>query len=1265
MVHLTRLLTFIAFLAIPAMAGAQTFPGLVGPNKILGRDEVTTGQVEQLTTANVAAMLESSLEAVLDLSDLQGSLTLAGDVDGAHGSNDLDEANVEAELEGVLDINELQGLATAANLGTDSVSADELNATGVEAELEAVLDLADLGDNYVADVADGTGIDGTASGVGATYTPTFDATELTGTTTFGAGAAVVAAADFSASDDVLIADDIDFGTGDVQIAYSANDLAFTGVTGDYSFDDTVLVTGTVDASDDLDAGDDVLIADDIDFGGGDVQIAYSANDLAFTGVTGDYSFDDTVGVTGSVTASVDVTATAGDVTSGDDVISGDDVLLSDNGVINFNAGDCSITEGGDLTLSGCGLAIDATTETNIEAAVEVTQLQGFGANVATWIGTPSVANLAAALSDEASGWANWQTTPSSANLATYMTDEAFSMADAELGAIAGLTSAANRIPYFTGSGTAALINFAPTDDNLDVVVGWDDSDGQYESLALAEIATEGTPAAGDFLLIYGAEGDLRKVDWDDLPGAGGGIDNVVEDTSPQLGGDLDLLGQTIFDSTMTVEAAFAADENAFTITGATDADDVGLTVFSTGDGANGTYYDFVHQSASPADGDLPLRIRTFAGTDGEEVGSIQLELDDGSSGSEDTHWRFFVDAAGASLEAFDILSTQVFTSTGTIGNIANTDGATGAALYLYHNSASPADGDIAGEIQVFAGADDEEVGSIALEVDDGSSGSEDTRWRFGVRSAGADVEAMVLTGTQLRTETGIMGNIAVADGATGAEIYAQQISASPADGDIPGRFNVYGGADDELIGSLALEIDDGSTTTEDTHWTINSRVAGADQEVAYLSGIDNFFSASNSNQFYAASTTFGRTDAGASGPQFYCFHDSSSPADNDIICEMFGMGFDDNGTPQLTTYTNLRSVALDVSDTTEDGSMLLQTYVAGTLATRMSVSNGAIVGSGTTFPGAGGLALSASATGPALLRLYEDTDNGTNFKGFISAAANTADTTCTFENDANFIPDSCVGDGSDASDERLKSNLVQMTDVGSIIDQIRIYSYTWNADSLVSSQIVNGQPGVGPKAQELFNILPGVVKQGGADPVTQPWTWKPERLVPYLVVEAQNARGRLADLEAAGPGGGPTIVNKVNDQTKTANVTLANDSELTFPVAANTKYRFRVVAFFDTTANADLKFALACPASPTLVRVQRHTIIPAATALSNIGVLTACGASTALTGTGTTGGQIELEGIIHNGANAGIVALQWAQNTSDAGASIMRAGSYLEYQAVQ
>lgn len=126
--------------------------------------------------------------------------------------------------------------------------------------------------------------------------------------------------------------------------------------------------------------------------------------------------------------------------------------------------------------------------------------------------------------------------------------------DAELAAIAGLVSAADKIPYFTGSGTAALTDFTSygrtlvaladesalealldtlanltsiqgrtvtlADAGFDVLLGWDDSAGAYKNFALADLTAEAAPATGDYLLLYGAEGDLRKVNWDALPGAG-------------------------------------------------------------------------------------------------------------------------------------------------------------------------------------------------------------------------------------------------------------------------------------------------------------------------------------------------------------------------------------------------------------------------------------------------------------------------------------------------------------------------------------------------------------------------------------------------------------------------------------------------------------------------------------------------------------------------------------------------------------------------
>jgi hypothetical protein len=77
------------------------------------------------------------------------------------------------------------------------------------------------------------------------------------------------------------------------------------------------------------------------------------------------------------------------------------------------------------------------------------------------------------------------------------------------------------------------------DAGFDVLRGWDDSAAANKNLLLADLTNEATPAAGDYVVIYGAEGDVRKANWSTLPGAGAGISNVSEDITPSLGGPLD------------------------------------------------------------------------------------------------------------------------------------------------------------------------------------------------------------------------------------------------------------------------------------------------------------------------------------------------------------------------------------------------------------------------------------------------------------------------------------------------------------------------------------------------------------------------------------------------------------------------------------------------------------------------------------------------------------------------------------------------------
>jgi hypothetical protein len=101
------------------------------------------------------------------------------------------------------------------------------------------------------------------------------------------------------------------------------------------------------------------------------------------------------------------------------------------------------------------------------------------------------------------------------------------------------------------------------------------------------------------------------------------------------------------------------------------------------------------------------------------------------------------------------------------------------------------------------------------------------------------------------------------------------------------------------------------------------------------------------------------------------------------------------------------------------GRLVFRTSLDGTTSVteRMRIDNAGFVGIGQpTTPYVDRLQVKGAinADDQNILKVSELDANGTNFKGFQAPAAVTADTTCVLEDDANFIPDSCVGDGADA-----------------------------------------------------------------------------------------------------------------------------------------------------------------------------------------------------------------------------------------------------------
>jgi hypothetical protein len=155
----------------------------------------------------------------------------------------------------------------------------------------------------------------------------------------------------------------------------------------------------------------------------------------------------------------------------------------------------------------------------------------------------------------------------------------------------------------------------------------------------------------------------------------------------------------------------------------------------------------------------------------------------------------------------------------------------------------------------------------------------------------------------------------------------------------------------------------------------------------------------------------------------------------------------------------------------------------------------------------------------------------------------------------------------------------------------------------------------------------------------------------------------VSDLAALGAKKVWTTVIKLADEAIVSDTTFSDDGEIEFPVLENTKYAFRIVAFYETPAAADFKWSLGGPAAPTLVRYRARQV--------EFGVArtdveqTAFGISSAMATGAATAGMVDIQGIVHVGASAGSIRLRWAQNTSDVGQTIVRAGSFIEAIQVQ
>jgi hypothetical protein len=101
------------------------------------------------------------------------------------------------------------------------------------------------------------------------------------------------------------------------------------------------------------------------------------------------------------------------------------------------------------------------------------------------------------------------------------------------------------------------------------------------------------------------------------------------------------------------------------------------------------------------------------------------------------------------------------------------------------------------------------------------------------------------------------------------------------------------------------------------------------------------FAASDVAEFVA-------TDAGASGAQIQLFHDSASPAANDVTSLINFAGND--SAAQATIFSRISGISTNVTNGSESGAIAFSTRNTGTFAERMRIDSAGNVGIGTSSP---------------------------------------------------------------------------------------------------------------------------------------------------------------------------------------------------------------------------------------------------------------------------------------------------------------------------
>lgn len=138
------------------------------------------------------------------------------------------------------------------------------------------------------------------------------------------------------------------------------------------------------------------------------------------------------------------------------------------------------------------------------------------------------------------------------------------------------------------------------------------------------------------------------------------------------------------------------------------------------------------------------------------------------------------------------------------------------------------------------------------------------------------------------------------------------------------------------------------------------------------------------------------------------------------------------------------------------------------------------------------------------------------------------------------------------------------------------------------------------------------------------------------------------------------VKRKTADETVTSSTTLQDDDHLTFPIAANEEWiaEFILINIGDSLSTTGLKTAITVPAGATMDATSNFQ--GGTGDAQGVRGTTSGAALTAYTPAGSNLGNVRVYVWVLNGATAGNVTLQWAQNASSATALTARKGGHVK-----